>query len=444
MDEVTEENQDGSDTEEKLARTLNWTTRTDHPREAVFHCCRDASKSVLENLRLRDCVILALIFRTFDLIFLFNIIGLWTNYKKNGLHSYYLTTLLLYVLPASLFVIITIGRAVYYCCGKSGGKTGHTDGASWKVFLYSVPCFALFPSIGAFVRARLLTRERLKSSEVNLQNQERCRLHLIHFTDEMTAYYLMTNFIQSTTQFFFQWYVLTTMNNEFSESAPTNGPLQKLCIIWSIFSLACTMTASEESLIRIHYGAITITLFWKLFSLTSRMIVLALCLTVCVPLFIGICVGQWAIFTLLIALLSKHLSLLQRVCLSPILGVVYIITTLPLSFPKYFCQRLIFYALDFMQGTAAMAVWIIKSDLNVWQCYWVSVGIYVSFFLGVFFFRFWYEFEHSKLRPKHIQTTKRLHSYVFNCCLNYPDYDNIEDTIEEEPNWEENSTTSRV
>lgn len=192
------------------------------------------------------------------------------------------------------------------------------------------------------------------------------------------------------------------------------------------------MTMWDESLIRIQWRAIGISFIAKLCSITSRMIVFCVCLSVSVKIFSLICSIHWVIFTIIIFFKVKHLSLIEKCLLSPILSLFYIVTNIKLDFVQNFPNHMIFYFLSFCEGVGMMVTWLFLANRPIWHYYWMSLFVYLCFFIGIFVSRFRYEYDYSKLVPPQIQVRKRLTIYVFNDCLKYPEYDNIKDCEEDE------------
>lgn len=64
-----------------------------------------------------------------------------------------------------------------------------------------------------------ITTEHYRRSQKRTASKEQCRLFIIRAADESTLFYLGSNFIQSTSQFLLQWYIL---NHEDAEHVADN------------------------------------------------------------------------------------------------------------------------------------------------------------------------------------------------------------------------------
>lgn len=353
----------------------------------------------------RNVSIISVVYRLLDVLFLTSNCFLAYTYYRNYHTRYYGNlTCALTVVPSMVFIGISLARAIHNV--RKSRKLGIMNDS--RNFASNVIIFVLFPQVGAYYKLLEILRVASKHTRERNYLKPQYFHYIIHLKDESTILYFGSNFIQSTSQFILQGYLFLVI----SRSPESNlSQLQMLSLISSLLCLTCATAAIEQkSLLSVEWMAVISAFFWKFFSIGSRLCVLILLATVSWFLFLGFCVIHSLTFAILVTVKSVFVAnKCQAMILSPLIGIVYIFDDANINYGKTFRNHVIYYTVSFVEGAAILWLWMSSSVQLTWHHYWVSVTIYTCFFLGIFFFRLFYEYNYVH----HIKVP------IFDCIFGY-------------------------
>ncbi|GAB6028181.1 hypothetical protein CHUAL_002386 [Chamberlinius hualienensis] len=224
-----------------------------------------------------------------------------------------------------------------------------------------------------------------------------------------------TSFMQGVPQYALQLYILLEGG---TPSIEKEGALWQLLsmggsflgIVWATVSCDRILSATSATKVKTDWIAIALLLPWRLFSIGSRLTILALFSTM-FPVYFGLgCVAHYLLMFALIQRqkVTQHNERRGEVFLFLVGGLVFIVTDIMVKYERSYHKYILYYSIALVEGTAMMIVWYIyANNVEPMTKLLLPVGVGVSFFLGLLFLRIYYEYSHPK-------TPNILH--VRSCC----------------------------
>jgi hypothetical protein len=196
--------------------------------------------------------------------------------------------------------------------------------------------------------------------------KKRIYMKMIYEDADATMLRLFESFMESAPQLMLQVYIIT-QNYPFDDYEYWTAIVQGVSITSSLFSISWSLVSYAKSLrislsnkIPMTYWSISVMFLWEFFSITARMIALALFTSAFVR-YVGIvCLVHWLIMTTWIYSMKTNFcnTKLEEIGFNAVLGVIFIFCYFnPVDTPTRF-RYLVFYAFMFVENSALMALWV--------------------------------------------------------------------------------------
>lgn len=158
-----------------------------------------------------------------------------------------------------------------------------------------------------------------------------------------------------------------------------------ISISWSLVSYSKSLRISLPNKIPMTYWSIAIMFSWEFFSITARMLALALFTSAFVRYVGFVCLGHWAIMTLWI--ISMQTSFCNTKCeevgFNAVLGVIFIFCYFNPIDNATRLRYLAFYLFMFLENTFMMTLWAEQSHYELWLKRTAIYTHYTCFSLGI-------------------------------------------------------------
>lgn len=227
-------------------------------------------------------------------------------------------------------------------------------------------------------------------------------MKMIYEDADATMLRLFESFMESAPQLMLQMYIITK-NYPWDDYEQWTMIAQWMSITsslisisWSLVSYSKSLRISLPSKIPMTYWSIAVMFSWEFFSITARMIALALFTSAFVRYVGFVCLVHWAIMTLWI--LSMQTNFCNTKCeefgFNAVLGVIFIFCYFnPVDNATRY-RYLAFYAFMFVENTALLAVWYRQATYSAGIKEGVLFTHYTCFLLGIVLMSTYYKFFH--------------------------------------------------
>lgn len=216
-------------------------------------------------------------------------------------------------------------------------------------------------------------------------------MKMIYEDADATMLRLFESFMESAPQLMLQVYIITR-NYPFDDYEYWTAIVQVMSISSSLISISWSLVSYSKSLrislsnkIPMTYRSIAVMFLWEFFSITARMIALALFTSAFVKYVGFVCLAHWLLMTLWIYSMKTSFcnTKCEEIGFNAVLGVIFIFCYFnPIDTPTRF-RYITFYAFMFLENSIFMALW----SRNVQYERWIKdVAIYTHyscFLLGI-------------------------------------------------------------
>lgn len=169
-----------------------------------------------------------------------------------------------------------------------------------------------------------------------------------------------------------------------------------ISISWSLVSYSKSLRISLPNKIPMTYISIVVMFLWEFFSVTARMIALALFTSAFVRHIGLVCVIHWAIMTSWIVSMQTNFcnTKCEEFGFNAVLGVIFIFCYFnPIDNDTRY-RYLTFYAFMFIENSALLAFWFKHINYELWIKEIVVVSHYTCFFLAIIIMLIYYKWFH--------------------------------------------------
>lgn len=144
------------------------------------------------------------------------------------------------------------------------------------------------------------------------------------------------------------------------------------------------------------YRSIALMFFLEFFSITGRMIVLALFTSAFVRYIGFVCIIHWAVMTLWIVSMQTNFcnTKCEELAFNAVLGVIFIFCYFNPIDNNTRYRYLTFYSFMFIENSALLAFWFKNVDYELWIKEIVVVSHYACFFMAILIMLIYYRWFH--------------------------------------------------
>ena len=232
----------------------------------------------------------------------------------------------------------------------------------------------------------------LKFRETKDPNEKKIiYMKMIYEDADATMLRLFESFMESAPQLMLQVYIISR-NYPFDDYEYWTSIVQVMSISSSLVSISWSLVSYSKSLrislsnkVPMNYWSIAVMFSWEFFSITARMIALALFTSAFVRYVGLVCLAHWFIMTCWIY--SMKTSFCNTKCeelgFNALLGVIFIFCYFnPIDTATRF-RYMIYYAFMFVENTALMTIWSRHVGYELWIKNVAINAHYISFSLGI-------------------------------------------------------------
>lgn len=262
--------------------------------------------------------------------------------------------------------------------------------------------FHLF-QVGPVLRYYESLQYGLRFRETQDQSEKkRIYMKMIYEDADATMLRLFESFMESAPQLMLQVYIITR-NYPFDDYEYWTAIVQVMSISsslisisWSLVSYAKSLRISLSNKVPMTYWSIAVMFLWEFFSITARMIALALFTSAFVNQVGFVCLLHWAFMTLWIYTMQTNFcnTKWEELGFNAVLGVIFIFCYFnPVDTPTRY-RYLLFYIFMFFENTIFMHLWTRSSNYEQWIKSTAIYAHYICFCLGIFLMLIYYRFFH--------------------------------------------------
>lgn len=221
--------------------------------------------------------------------------------------------------------------------------------------------------------------------------KKRIYMKMIYEDADATMLRLFESFMESAPQLMLQVYIITR-NYPFDDYEYWTAIVQVMSISSSLVSISWSLVSYSKSLrislsnkIPMTYWSIAIMFLWEFFSITARMIALALFTSVFVKYVGFVCLARWAIMTFWVYTMKTNFcnTKCEELGFNAVLGVIFIFCYFnPVDTATRF-RYLIFYIFMFVENSAFMLLWSKRVNYEPWIKETAIYTHYFCFFSGI-------------------------------------------------------------
>lgn len=218
-------------------------------------------------------------------------------------------------------------------------------------------------------------------------------MKMIYEDADATMLRLFESFMESAPQLMLQMYILTK-NYPFDDYEYWTTIAQTLSISsslisisWSLVSYSKCLRISLPNKVPMTYWSLGVMFLWEFFSITARMIALALFTSAFVHYVGFVCLTHWAIMTLWIITMQTSFcsTRCEELGFNAVLGVIFIFCYFnPIDNATRY-RYLAFYIFMFIENSILMTSWMKEAKYDSSLKETVLYTHYTCFFLGVLF-----------------------------------------------------------
>lgn len=160
-----------------------------------------------------------------------------------------------------------------------------------------------------------------------------------------------------------------------------------ISISWSLVSYSKCLRISLPNKVPMTYWSLAIMFLWEFFSITARMIALALFTSAFVRYVGFIILAHWLIMTFWIVTMQTSFcsTKYEELAFNAVLGVIFIFCYFnPVDNATRY-RYLSFYIFMFLENTGLMLCWFKQTKYDLWFKETVLCTHYTCFFLGLIF-----------------------------------------------------------
>ncbi len=173
--------------------------------------------------------------------------------------------------------------------------------------------------------------------------------------------------------------------------------------IVSLSSLAWSLEAYHKALRdscsqknKINYLGVTVRIIWRTFTITARVIALALFASQYQWRVFAIVGGHWLLMTTWLVWQDTDFctTRVEEVLFDCVMGAIHVFCFFNLKEGRTRYRALIFYSLMFVENTVLLAMWYLEGGRETMYAIPAAVFVWGGFFLGIFFMMIYYRFLH--------------------------------------------------
>lgn len=227
-------------------------------------------------------------------------------------------------------------------------------------------------------------------------------MKMIYEDADATMLRLFESFMESAPQLMLQMYIITR-NYPFDDYEYWTAILQVISISSSLVSISWSLVSYSKSLrislpnkVPMTYWSIAVMFLWEFFSVTARMLALALFTSTFVRYVGFVCLGHWAFMTLWIVTMKTNFcnTKCEELGFNAVLGVIFIFCYFnPIDNATRF-RYLIFYVFMFFENSVLMYFWVKGSNYELWIKHLAVFTHYTSFSMGLILMLIYYRWFH--------------------------------------------------
>ena len=246
--------------------------------------------------------------------------------------------------------------------------------------------------IGPILRYYESLQYGLRFRETKDPSEKKKIYMLMIFEDaDATMLRLFESFMESAPQLMLQVYIITK-NYPFDDYEYWTAIVQVISISSSLISISWSLVSYSKSLrislsnkIPMTYWSIAAMFLWEFFSITARMIALALFTSAFVRHVGFVCLAHWAIMFLWIYSMKTNFcnTKCEELGFNAVLGVIFIFCYFnPVDTPTRF-RYVIYYSFMFLENTTFMFLWSRHVNYEMWVKEVAIYAHYTCFTLGI-------------------------------------------------------------
>ena len=268
--------------------------------------------------------------------------------------------------------------------------------------------------IGPVIRYYESLQYGLKFRETqDLSEKKEIYMKMIYEDADATMLRLFESFMESAPQLMLQVYIISR-NYPFDDYEYWTAIVQVMSISsslisisWSLVSYAKSLRISLTNKVPMTYWSIAVMFSWEFFSITARMIALALFTSAFVRQVGFVCLSHWALMTLWIYSMKTSFcnTKWEEIGFNAVLGVIFIFCYFnPIDTPTRY-RYILFYTFMLIENSTFMYLWTRSSNYEPWIKNMAVQAHYSCFCLGIILMLIYYKFFHPtggiKLRKSH-------------------------------------------
>lgn len=237
---------------------------------------------------------------------------------------------------------------------------------------------------------------------VDLEEKKKIYMKMIYEDADATMLRLFESFMESAPQLMLQMYIITK-NYPFDDYEYWTTCAQVISIASSLISISWSLVSYSKSLrislpnkVPMTYCSIAIMFSWEFFSITARMIVLALFTSAFVRYVGLVCLVHWLIMTSWILTMKTNFcnTKCEEFGFNGVLGIIFIFCYFnPVDNATRY-RYLTFYIFMFVENSTLLVFWLKKVDYEIWVKELVIYTHYTSFVLGILLMLTYYRWFH--------------------------------------------------
>lgn len=232
--------------------------------------------------------------------------------------------------------------------------------------------------------------------------RKRIYMKMIYEDADATMLRLFESFMESAPQLMLQVYIITR-NYPFDDYEYWTAIVQVMSISsslvsisWSLVSYAKSLRISLSNKVPMTYWSIAFMFSWEFFSVTARMIALALFTSAFVHQVGFVCLAHWLVMTIWIYTMKTNFcnTKWEELGFNAVLGVIFIFCYFnPVDTPTRY-RYMIFYTFMFIENSTFMYLWTKASNYELWIKQTALYAHYTCFSLGIILMLIYYRLYH--------------------------------------------------
>lgn len=158
-----------------------------------------------------------------------------------------------------------------------------------------------------------------------------------------------------------------------------------ISISWSLVSYSKSLRISLPNKVPMTYSSIAIMFLWEFFSITARMLALALFTSAFVHYVGFVCLIHWALMTIWVITMQTHFcnTKCEELAFNALLGIIFIFCYFnPVDNATRY-RYLAFYLFMFVENTALLIFWAQQVRYETWVKELVINTHYICFVVGI-------------------------------------------------------------